>query len=78
MNTEIGHIYGSNRIGILISYVNDPEDDLMEGIDLEVSHDEYGTPVVLADQVMQLLEILAEKMQGRPIQNIYPSDNYNY
>ena len=50
----------------------------MEVVNIEVEHDDFGTPYVPADRVMELLQILAKEAQKHPLQNLYAFDNYNY
>lgn len=76
--TNIGNIFNNNCISMMLDYVGDDDAELMEQIRVEVSCDDYGTPYVLAEDVMTLLSLMAKKMQNCPLQNLYISDAYNY
>lgn len=77
---DIGRInnFANNCISVMLDYTGDDNGELMEQIRVEVSCDDYGTPYVLAEDVMTLLNLMAKKMQNCPLQNLYVSDAYNY
>ena len=75
--TNIGWKTAINN-GNCISIMLDHGTDNMELVKVEVEHDDFGTPYIPADRVMDLLQILKTEMQEHPLQNLYMSDEYNY
>lgn len=74
--TNVGNVRNNNCISMMLDYVGDDDAELMEQIRVEVSCDDYGTPYVLAEHVMEILNCLAKKSQNHPIQNLYTFNNY--
>ena len=77
--TNIGWETAINQgktISIMLDSVQDTSD--MKTVNIEVEHDDFGTPYVPADRVVELLKLLAKEMQNYPLQNLYIVDKYNY
>ena len=75
--TNIGCKTAINN-GKCISMMLDNGTNDMALVKIEVEYDDFGTPYIPADRVMDLLQILKTEMQEHPLQNLYSSDEYNY
>ena len=75
---DIGSVnnFANNCISVMLDYTGDDNGELMEQIRVAVQYNDYGTPYVLAEHVMEILNCLAKKSQNHPIQNLYTFNNY--
>lgn len=76
--TNIGWKTVINQGKCITVMTDNIDDNDMKVIKVEVEHDDFGTPYIHADKVIELLQILKTEMQNRPLQNLYISDEYNY
>lgn len=68
-------IENSNNISMVLLHLNDDDDDVFK---IAVDRDDWGTPYVPAERLMDVLKTLAKTMTETPLEGLYVANNYNY